>query len=73
MGQRGRGLPLRLTGPAPRVSGLSWPRGQELRTIESITSEERGKMLNYLKITGLRIGLILNFKHAKLEFERVAR
>ncbi|MEA2063578.1 MAG: GxxExxY protein [Gemmatimonadota bacterium] len=27
-------------------------------------------MLNYLKITGLKVGLILNFKHAKLEWER---
>ena len=27
--------------------------------------------MNYLKITGLRVGLILNFKHAKLEWKRV--
>ena len=45
----------------------------DAKTIERITDEERGKMLNYLKITGLRVGLILNFKHAKLEFERVVR
>jgi GxxExxY protein len=45
----------------------------DAKTIEKITDEERGKMLNYLKITGLRVGLILNFKHAKLEFERVVR
>ena len=30
-------------------------------------------MINYLKITGLRVGLILNFKHPRLEFERVVR
>ena len=29
------------------------------------------KMLNYLKITGLKVGLIINFKHAKLKWERV--
>ena len=45
----------------------------DAKTIEKITDEERGKMLNYLKLTGLRVGLILNFKHAKLEFERVVR
>ena len=28
-------------------------------------------MLNYLRITRLPVGLILNFKHAKLEFERI--
>ena len=45
----------------------------DTKTIDRITDEERGKMLNYLKITGLRVGLILNFKHPKLEFERVVR
>ena len=28
-------------------------------------------MLNYLRITNLRVGLILNFKHARLEWERI--
>jgi hypothetical protein len=28
--------------------------------------------LNYLRITGLRVGVILNFKHRKLEWERIA-
>jgi len=27
--------------------------------------------LNYLRITGLRVGVILNFKHRKLEWERI--
>ena len=27
--------------------------------------------LNYLKIANLAVGLILNFKHARLEWERV--
>jgi len=27
--------------------------------------------MNYLKITRLKLGLILNFKHAKLEWKRV--
>ena len=45
----------------------------DAKTIERITDEERGKMLNYLKITRLRVGLILNFKHPKLEFQRVVR
>ena len=45
----------------------------DCKTIEHIADEERGKMINYLKITGLRIGLILNFKHPRLEFERMVR
>jgi len=28
-------------------------------------------MLNYLRITGLPVGVILNFKHARLEWERL--
>ncbi|MDQ8194208.1 GxxExxY protein [Coraliomargarita sp. SDUM461004] len=45
----------------------------DTKTIEKITEHERGQMLNYLKITGLKVGLIINFKHAKLEWLRVAR
>ena len=41
------------------------------KVIDRITDHERGKMLNYLRITKLRVGLILNFKNARLEFERV--
>jgi GxxExxY protein len=44
----------------------------DTKTIEKITEHERGKMLNYLKITGLKVGLIINFKHSKLEWKRVA-
>ena len=32
---------------------------------------ERAQMLNYLKITKLEVGLILNFKRPKLEYERI--
>ena len=43
----------------------------DTKTIESITDHEIGQMLNYLKITGLKVGLIINFKHARLEWKRV--
>lgn len=43
----------------------------DAKTIPRITDHEIGKMLNYLRLTGLRVGLILNFKYAKLEFRRV--
>ena len=42
------------------------------KTIEQITDHDRGKMLNYLKVTKLPVGLILNFKHPRLQWERVA-
>jgi len=44
----------------------------DTKVIERITDHERGLMLNYLRITGLRLGAILNFKHRKLEWERIA-
>lgn len=43
----------------------------ETKTIERITNAERGQIINYLRIAGLRVGVILNFKHAKLEWERI--
>jgi GxxExxY protein len=43
----------------------------DTKTIDRITDHERGQMLNYLRIAKLPVGLILNFKHAKLQFERV--
>ena len=43
----------------------------DTKVIDRITDHERGLMLNYLRITKLRVGLILNFKHRKLEWERI--
>ena len=43
----------------------------DTKVIDRITDHECGQMLNYLRITKLRVGLILNFKHARLEFERI--
>ena len=43
----------------------------DTKVIEHITDQEIGQMLNYLKITGLPVGLILNFKNPKLESRRV--
>ena len=36
----------------------------DAKVIEAITDQERGQMLNYLRITGLKVGVILNFKRA---------
>ena len=44
----------------------------DTKVIAEIGNNEKAQMINYLKITGLRVGLILNFKHAKLEWERIA-
>ena len=43
----------------------------DTKVIDRITDHERGQMLNYLRITKLRAGVIMNFKNAKLERERI--
>ena len=43
----------------------------DTKVIDRITEHELGQMLNYLKITNLPVGLILNFKRSKLEWKRV--
>ena len=43
----------------------------DTKVIDRITDHERGRMVNYLRITKLRVGIILNFRHAKLEWERI--
>ncbi|MEA3332669.1 MAG: GxxExxY protein [Pseudomonadota bacterium] len=43
----------------------------DTKTIEHITEHEYGQMLNYLRITGLKVGLILNFKHSTFVWKRL--
>ena len=43
----------------------------DAKVIDAITDHERGRMLNYLRITGHKVGLLLNFKRPKLEWERI--
>jgi len=43
----------------------------DAKVIDHITDLKRGKMLNYLRVCKLRVGLIINFKRPKLEWERV--
>jgi len=43
----------------------------DTKVVDQITDHDRGRMLNYLRITGLKVGVLLNFKHPKLEWERI--
>ena len=43
----------------------------DAKVIDRITDVERGQLLNYLRITKHRVGVILNFKNPKLEWERI--
>jgi len=43
----------------------------DTKVIERIGDHEIGQMMNYLKITQMRVGLLLNFKRSKLEWKRI--
>jgi GxxExxY protein len=46
----------------------------ELKAVTALTDEHRAQLHNYLKATGLRLGLLINFgHHPKLEHERIIR
>jgi GxxExxY protein len=42
----------------------------ELKAIQSLTEIEEAQLLNYLKGTGYRVGLLFNFKASSLEYKR---
>ncbi len=43
------------------------------KVVESFTETHVAQMLGYLSITNLRLALLLNFKHARLQVKRVAK
>ena len=43
----------------------------DTKVIPEISERELGQMLNYLRITQLRVGVILNFFNPRLEWKRV--
>ncbi|HUL55221.1 MAG TPA: GxxExxY protein [Opitutaceae bacterium] len=43
----------------------------DTKVIDRISDIERGQILNYLRISKLKVGLILNFRRPKLEWERL--
>ncbi|MFT6324519.1 MAG: GxxExxY protein [Halieaceae bacterium] len=43
----------------------------ELKAISSLLPEHKGQVMNYLKATGYRLGLLINFGAKSLEYKRV--
>ncbi|MBT5017471.1 MAG: GxxExxY protein [Planctomicrobium sp.] len=46
----------------------------DLKAVKEIADEHRAQVHNYLKASGYRLGMIINFGHyPKLQYERIAR
>jgi GxxExxY protein len=46
----------------------------ELKALDQLSGKEEAQLLNYLKATGLQVGLLLNFGSAgRLEWKRFVR
>ncbi len=45
----------------------------ELKAVQTLCAEHQAQAINYLKATGIDVGLLINFGRSKLEFRRVHR
>lgn len=43
----------------------------ELKALSYITNDHKAQVINYLKSTGLKVGVILNFGASSLEYKRI--
>jgi GxxExxY protein len=43
----------------------------ELKTVERLEKIHEAQLLNYLRATGIKVGILVNFKHAKAEIKRM--
>ena len=43
----------------------------ELKTVEKLDKIHEAQLLNYLKATGVNVGLLVNFYHPKVEIKRM--
>lgn len=43
----------------------------ELKALKAITSVEEAQILNYLKATGMQVGLLINFGERSLKYKRL--
>ena len=45
----------------------------EIKALDRLTSKEESQLLNYLKATGLEVGVLINFGAASLEWKRMVK
>ena len=45
----------------------------ELKAVKNLAPEHQAQIVNYLRATGIEVGLLINFGNAKLEYRRFTR
>jgi GxxExxY protein len=45
----------------------------EIKAHKALLAEHQAQLINYLKATGIEVGLLINFGQPKLEFKRLYR
>ncbi len=45
----------------------------EVKAVSVLAPEHQAQVINYLKASGIEVGLLVNFSHPKLEFKRLER
>jgi len=43
----------------------------ELKTVENLDTAHEAQLINYMKATGLQVGLLVNFRHKKADVKRM--
>jgi len=43
----------------------------EIKALSQLTGEHEGQILNYLKVTGIKVGLLVNFGEQSLKYKRL--
>jgi GxxExxY protein len=43
----------------------------ELKALDKLTSREEAQIINYLKVSGLEVGVLINFGAPSLEWKRI--
>lgn len=45
----------------------------ELKAVKTLAPEHQAQVINYLKVTGIEVGLLINFGSPRLEYKRLTR